>query len=194
VVLGLSNSLVWRCPTRRILQLYDRHISVSHLDVGVGTGWYLDHCHFPSAAPRVGLMDLNKSSLAAASHRVVRYQPEQYQVDVLQPVPLGIPPFHSIGLSYLLHCLPGDLESKSVVFDNLAPVLAPGGVIFGATLLSIGVERSGSARGLMRAYNRRGIFSNEDDSVAALRTALERRFRKVDLDVVGCAALFAASN
>ena len=142
VVLGLSNSLVWRCPTRRILQLYDRHISESHLDVGVGTGWYLDHCRFPSAAPRVGLMDLNKSSLAAASHRVVRYQPEQYQVDVLQPVPLGIPPFHSIGLSYLLHCLPGDLESKSVVFDNLAPVLAPGGVIFGATLLSIGVERS----------------------------------------------------
>jgi hypothetical protein len=65
VVLGLSNSLVWLCPMRRILQLYDRHISVSHLDVGVGTGWYLDHCHFPSAAPRVGLWAQLSSALSA---------------------------------------------------------------------------------------------------------------------------------
>jgi hypothetical protein len=194
VVLGVSNSLIWRCPTRRILQLYDRHVTGNHLDVGVGTGWYLDHCRFPSPTPRIGLMDLNRSSLAAASRRIVRYRPEQYQVDILQPVATTAVPFDSIALSYLLHCLPGDITRKAVIFDTLAPWLAPGGVIFGATLLSIGVERSASARTLMRAYNRRGVFSNEEDSVAALRTALEQRFRKIDLNVIGCAALFAAAD
>ena len=192
VVLGVSNSLIWRCPTRRILRLYDEHVTGSHLDVGVGTGWYLDHCRFPGSTPRVGLMDLNRNSLAAAARRITRYRPEQYQVDVLQPVAATAAPFDSIAVSYLLHCLPGDIARKAAIFDNLAPWLAPGGVIFGATLLSIGVERSGSARRLMRLYNRRGVFSNEGDSLEALRTALERRFRQVEVSVVGCAALFVA--
>ena len=46
VVLGISNRLIWRCPTRHILQLYNQHATDNHLDVGVGTGWYLDHCRF----------------------------------------------------------------------------------------------------------------------------------------------------
>jgi hypothetical protein len=38
IVLTLSNPLVWRCPTGRILQLYNRHVTDNHLDVGVVTG------------------------------------------------------------------------------------------------------------------------------------------------------------
>jgi hypothetical protein len=38
VTAQLSNSLVWRCPARRILAQYDRHLTGSHLDVGPGTG------------------------------------------------------------------------------------------------------------------------------------------------------------
>ena len=64
-VLGISNALLWRCPTRRILALYNQYASEEHLDVGVGTGWYLDHTLFPCSNPRIGLLDLNGSSLAA---------------------------------------------------------------------------------------------------------------------------------
>ncbi len=80
------------------------------------------------------------------------------------------------------------------MFDNLAPLLAPGGVVFGATLLSIGVERSAAARALMRVYNRKGVFSNTADSVDTLRAALDQRFNVVEIDVVGCAALFVARD
>ncbi len=38
VVLQLSNPLIWRCATKRILALYDRYATDNHLDVGVGTG------------------------------------------------------------------------------------------------------------------------------------------------------------
>jgi hypothetical protein len=44
VVVKASNSLVWRCPARRILAQYDSHVSAAHLDVGPGTGYYLDRC------------------------------------------------------------------------------------------------------------------------------------------------------
>ena len=44
VVLGLSNPLIRKCPTRRLLDRYNRHIASRHLDVGVRTGWFLHHC------------------------------------------------------------------------------------------------------------------------------------------------------
>ncbi len=191
-VLGVSNRLIWKCPTHRILQLYNAHVTSNHLDVGVGTGWYLDHCSFPSPNGRLGLMDLNQSSLRKAAARLQRYSPEVYQADVLRPLGVEAVPFRSVSLSYLLHCLPGSLRKKAVAFDRLRPLLEPGGTLFGATLLSKGVERSGTAQALMRLYNAKGIFSNEEDSLEELQRELERRFERVRVQAVGCAALFVA--
>jgi len=170
VVLRLSNPLVWRCPTARILALYHRHVGTAHLDVGVGTGWYLDRCRFPSPTPRVGLMDLKADSLAFAAHRIARYRPEIYRVDVLGAPAGGLAPFDSIGLTYLLHCLPGDIAKKAKAFDTVRPCLRDDGVVFGATTLSGGVPVTAAARTLMRIYNRKGVFSNVDDTLPALRS------------------------
>ena len=183
---------VWRCPTRDILALYDTHVTDDHLDVGVGTGWYLDHCRFGSKTPHLGLMDLNPNSLAAASRRVARYQPHLYTADVLRPLQCDASPFRSIAMTYLLHCLPGTMTTKAAAFDNVSRLLHPDGVVFGATLLSRGVERSSVARALMGFYNRKGIFSNQEDTPDALRTALEQRFEDVKIHVAGCGALFTA--
>ena len=46
---------VWRCPNERILAAYRRHLSNNHLEVGVGTGYFLDRARFSDAAPRVAL-------------------------------------------------------------------------------------------------------------------------------------------
>src|SRR5262249_7044284 len=48
VVLVISNRLIWKCPSRRILELYNRHVTGNHLHVGVGTGYFLARCRFPS--------------------------------------------------------------------------------------------------------------------------------------------------
>ncbi len=193
LVLGLSNRLIWRCPTRRILGLYDRHATDHHLDVGVGTGWYLNHCRFPTDKPRIGLLDLNANALQAASRRIARYAPERYVADILRPLPISAA-FRSIGLTYLLHCLPGTMASKAVAFDHVIHVLQPGGVVFGATLLAGGVERSSTARALMRLYNRKGIFSNHEDSAVSLKRELSIRFERVAIELVGCAALFVCGE
>lgn len=192
LVLGISNTLIWKCPTRHLLDLYNRHVGIRHLDVGVGTGWFLDHCRFPESQPQIALLDLNPACLARASARIRRYSPKAVQANVLEPFHLDLGPLASIGLNYVLHCLPGDLAEKAVVFDHLKPFLAPGGVVFGSTLLSEGVERSRAARALMRFYNSKRIFSNERDGLEPLRRELEARFEDVRIEVVGCAALFVA--
>ena len=131
-VLGLSNSFIWQCPTRLILDFYNEHISDKHLDVGVGTGYFLDRCQFPSTAPTVALLDLNPNSLAATAKRLRRYAPASHLGNVLEPINIGSSGFGSIGLNYLLHCVPGNLESKSIVFGHLKPLLKEGGVVFGS--------------------------------------------------------------
>ena len=57
--LGISSRLVWKCPKKRALAHYNQHVSNNHLDVGPGTGYFRDHCHFSSNKPRIGLFDLN---------------------------------------------------------------------------------------------------------------------------------------
>lgn len=191
-VLGFSNRLVWRCPSKHILSLYDRHVTANHLDVGVGTGYFLDHCRFPDSSPRLGLMDLNPNCLDAAGKRLARYRPEVYRANVLDPISHDVPGFDSISLTYLLHCLPGTMKTKSAVFRHLRPLLKPNGMMFGATLLSEGVHRSWAARRLMAFYNAKGVFTNDQDDLQGLRTVLSEHFASVTVDVVGCGALFSA--
>jgi hypothetical protein len=114
------------------LEHYNRHVSANHLDVGVGTGYFLDHCRFPSHTPRIALMDLNRNSLDFASRRIARYKPETYIRNVLEPIAIDALRFDSIGVNYLLHCLPGTMESKSVAFDHLKALMNPGAVLFGS--------------------------------------------------------------
>ncbi len=190
VVLGLSNPLIWRCATKCILELYDRYATDDHLDVGVGSGWYLDHHTFSHSHPRIGLLDLNPNSLRTAATRIARYEPQTYRADVLAPLTLETAPYASIAMTYLLHCLPGTMSEKSVAFDHVLPLLAPDGCLFGATLLTGGVDRSIAARALMAAYNRRGVFANAHDTLDSLTANLNRRFRDVAIETVGCAGLF----
>ena len=90
VVRGASNRLVWRCPTARRRGLYDRRLSMSHLDVGVGTGYFFDRRQFPTKAPRVALMDLNQNALDHAAQRNLLLEISARSVSLrTQPAALG---------------------------------------------------------------------------------------------------------
>lgn len=191
VALGVHANLFWKCPRQRIVEHYNRHVTANHLDVGVGTGYFLDHCRFPSPAPRVALMDINRNPLDFAARHLARYKPETYLRNVLEPISIDAAKFDSVGVNYLLHCLPGSIETKSVALDHLESLMNPGGVLFGATLLQGGVTRNWAAKRLMDRYNRKGIFSNKHDDVDGLKRTLGQRFRSVSVEIIGCVALFS---
>jgi hypothetical protein len=192
VVVRASNTAVWRCPPRRIRAHYQQHVSAAHLDVGPGTGYYLDHVRFPAPAPGITLLDPNIEVLRYAAHRLRRYTPTVHAADALRPVALDPNQFRSVAFGYVLHCLPGDLRVKAVVFDHVRPLVQPGGVIFGTTILNGGVRHTRLGRRLLRLYNRKGIFANLDDDLEGLRRELDRRFDDYQVEVVGAVALFAA--
>ncbi|MBE8167464.1 MAG: class I SAM-dependent methyltransferase [Shewanella sp.] len=188
-VLGISNSFIWKCSTKRIKALFDIHVSQNHLDVGVGTGYYLDKC-LAGSHQRIGLLDLNHNSLNAASKRVARLKPEIFQANILEPLSLNCRKFESISMNYLLHCLPGKMASKSMAIKHVSEYLVEDGVLFGSTILGKNSEKNWFANKLMRFYNAKGVFDNLDDDLSSLQNELEKYFISVDIEVSGCVALF----
>ena len=191
-VLRISNSFVWECPSHVLLDFYNQHISDKHLDIGVGTGYFLDKCRFPLAAPTIALFDLNAHSLAKSAKRLRRYNPSCHLGNALQRIDIGMSGFGSISLNYLLHCLPGDLASKSIVFQYVKPLLRDDGVIFGSTILGEGVRHGPLAKQLIKVYNAKGIFSNLSDRQSDLESGLKAHFDEPSIHLVGCVALFSA--
>lgn len=191
MILGYFSRVAWRCPAGRLVDHHDRHITANHLDVGVGTGYFLDRSRFPSPDPRVVLMDPNQACLDAAGRRLARYEPERIRASVLDPVDYDGGPFDSVSMTYLLHCLPGTIDQKAIAVEHVVQLTAPGAVVFGATLLSGGVDRTWYARAVMRWNNQRGIFANANDDVEGLHRALEEHLDDVTIEIIGCAALFA---
>jgi ubiquinone/menaquinone biosynthesis C-methylase UbiE len=190
LALGLTSRLIWKCPPENILNLYNRHVSANHLDVGVGTGYFLDNCTFPVPNPRLVLVDLKHNSLVVARKRLARYSPQTYQHNALTPLDIDSLGFDSIAVNYLLHCLPVTMPAKGTVFEYLKALLNPGGILFGTTLLYGGVDRSLLATCAYYWLNLMGIMTNRHDDVEGLKKSLEIHFTESNIEVIGCSALF----
>jgi SAM-dependent methyltransferase len=190
IVIGFVSWLVWRVPADPILEGYRRHIRDDHLDIGPGTGYFLDKSSLPDGS-RVTIVDPNTNVLRYASQRLRRLDVTAVEADVLKPLPVRAP-FDSAALNLVIHCLPGPMPRKSVAVANVAATLAPDGVLFGASVLGRSGNHSWLARRVLGAFNRRGAFDNLDDSEEGLRQILEDSFEDVELRVVGSAAIFAA--
>src|SRR5688572_21581234 len=192
VILGFFTPVVWHCPTTRLVDGYRRHVGHRHLDVGPGTGYFLDRAGIPDDST-LTLLDPNLHVLEHASRRLRRLDITTVEADVCKPLPVD-GPFDSAALSGVLHCLPGPLPRKAAAVANVAAVLAPTGVLFGASILGSSGRHTWLARSILEANNRRGTFDNRGDSQEGLREILEASFERVELETVGSMAIFAATN
>jgi SAM-dependent methyltransferase len=191
-VLGFMAGFVWRCPTARLVERYRQHIRERHLDVGPGTGYFLERSGLPDGSP-VTIVDPNANVLDHASRRLRHLKVTTVEADVLKPLPID-GPFDSAALHLVIHCLPGPLGRKAGAVANVAAVLAPTGVLFGASVLGTSGRHPWLARRVLGAFNRRGAFDNLADTEEGLREILGASFERVELETVGSVAVFAATN
>ncbi len=191
-VLGFMSRAVWRLPIPPVVERYRANLRHRHLDVGPGTGYFLDKAA-PPADAQITLLDPNLHVLECASKRLAALHPSSVQADVMKPLPVD-GPFDSAALSFVLHCLRGPDQNKAIAIKNIADVLAPGGVLFGGTILGLDAEHSKPARAFLRAANKQGGFDNLHDTAEGLRQILSASFLEVQVETVGSAALFTATG
>jgi hypothetical protein len=194
VVLRLSNTLAWGCPTDRLLAHYDANLSGRHCDIGPGTGWYLQNATYPTEAPEITLMDLNPTTLKVTTSRLAARAilPATYTGSILAPIDTDRGPFDSVAANFVMHCVPGTWHEKGSAFTRIAEVTTDDGVFFGSTILGKGVQHNALGTGLVALYNKLKVFHNRDDDLDGLDAALASAFESVELAVVGTVAVFAA--
>jgi SAM-dependent methyltransferase len=190
VILGIVAMVVWRCPTSRLVDGYRQNIRDRHLDVGPGTGYFIERSGLPDGS-RVTILDPNPNVLDHAAHHLRRLDVTAVEADVLKPLPVDAP-YESAALNLVIHCLPGPMSRKAVAIANIAAVLAPTGVLFGASVLGTAGPQTWLSRGVLAAFNRRGAFDNLGDTEDRLREILGASFAHVELESVGSIAIFAA--
>lgn len=184
------NPKVWDCPTGKLVKFYREHLSGNHLEAGAGTGYLLERA-LGEDQDRLVLLDINRDCLDYAASRLEFWRPDLFQENMLERMDLPGDGFDSIAVNYVFHRLPGSLEQKAgLALDHLAPHLNEGGTLFGTSILGIDVQRSRKARMLMKHFNRRGIFSNRNDSLGSMMEALSTRFKTFNVEVHGCVVLF----
>ena len=192
VIVGFFTPVVWRCRTARLVEGYRRHVGRRHLDVGPGTGYFLDRAGLTDGSP-ITLLDPNVNVLEHASRRLRRLDITTVEADVCKPLPVD-GPFDSAALNGVLHCLPGPVLGKAAAVANVAAVLSPTGVLFGASILGLSGRHTWLSRSILKANNRRGTFDNLGDTLEGLGKILEASFERVELETVGSMAIFAATN
>ncbi|HSL11485.1 MAG TPA: class I SAM-dependent methyltransferase [Actinomycetota bacterium] len=189
-VLSFMTKAVWKVPVAPGVDGYRQHIGRRHLDVGPGTGYFIEKAD-PPRDTEITLLDPNPTVLRYAAKRLEGRHPVTVEADVMKPLTVD-GPFDSAALSFVLHCLRGPEGNKAVAIRNIADVLGAEGVLFGGTVLGLQGEHTRSARAFLRAANKQGAFDNLDDTPEGIRRILEASFSTVDLSVVGSAAFFVA--
>jgi len=190
LIMGAVTRYIWNCPADAFVAFYREHITANHADVGVGTGYCLDRCGLDPAS-RLALIDLQPNCLDHAGRRLARFQPEMYVWDAGTSLP-NLPPFDSIGLGGILHCLPGDTLQKGLVLDALKPIAAHGATLFGYTLVNDAIPQRLRRRFVFRQFHRLQIINCEHDSANSLEHLLATRFDDYCIEQIGCFAFFKA--
>ena len=191
-VLGFMTRAVWKSPMSDVVERYRTHMGRRHLDVGPGTGYFIEKAS-PPPGTAITLVDANPKVLAHSSRRLTAMSPTTVEADVMNPLPID-DRFDSAALNFVLHCVPGPQSHKAVAVRNVAAVLEPHGVLFGGTVLGLTERHTRPARAVLRAFNRQGAFDNRGDTAEGLRAILEESFEDVTIDVVGSTALFTAGR
>ena len=184
--------VVWKTPIPPGVERYRRHLGSRHLDVGPGTGYFIEKAA-PPAGTEITLLDPNPHVLKHVSRRLASMAPATVEADVMKPLPVD-GPFDSAALSFVLHCLRGPMTNKATAVRNIADVLTSDGVLFGGTVLGNEASHTRPARAFLWAFNKRGDFDNLEDTVDGLHGMLGASFRDVEIEVTGSSALFSATG
>lgn len=182
---------VWKVPEAPGVDRYRQHMGHRHLDVGPGTGYFIEKAD-PPRDTEITLLDPNPTVLRYVAKRLEERHPITVEADVMKPLPVD-GPFDSAALSFVLHCLRGPMTNKATAVRNIADVLTPDGVLFGGTVLGLKEAHTRPARAFLWAVNKKGDFDNLEDTVDGLRGILDASFRDVEIEVAGSAALFSTT-
>lgn len=160
LVNDINCNYAWRCNKSNIFNLYKNNIKSNHLEIGPGSGYFLmqnDNLKIRN----LYLMDINQPILNESKKNLeLKYSNTQVINHDIFKKPIKIENLESVGINYVLHCVPGNLEYK---FENLLKNLPTNVNIFGATVINDSDKQTSLSQAELYFLNSKGIFNNNQD-------------------------------
>ena len=181
---------VWKCPQKHIINNYRRNINENHLEIGPGTGYFLTKENLDVNLNKLTLIDVNSEILDYSRNKL---QSEYSDINILChdlftcEIPDSVV-FNSVGINYVLHCVPGNLQTK---LDKLISNLGDNKYnLFGASVICDPLHMNPIAEYELMFLNAFGIFHNNNDTYEELDEYLNNRNLKFTLKKQGYVAIF----
>jgi hypothetical protein len=174
LVNDINCTYAWRCHKSNIFENYKNNIKTNHLEIGPGTGYFLKNNYNIN---KLYLMDINEDTLNFSKNNLsLNYQVETINHNIFEDK-LEIKDLDSVGLNYVLHCVPGKLEDN---INNLINNLESNNKInfFGATVVSDKDLQNRLSSIELFFLNKYNIFNNEMDYSKNLIDYLKLVFQK----------------
>ena len=106
-------------------------------------------------------MDINQPILNESKKNLeLKYSNIQVINHDIFKKPIKIDNLESVGINYVLHCVPGNLEYK---FENLLKNLPTNVNIFGASVINDSDKQTSLSKAELYFLNNKGIFNNHQD-------------------------------
>ena len=161
---NLNCKYVWNCNQNIIKDLYKNNLSKNHIEIGPGTGYFLKQNQFDS----LYLLDINNDilndsfkNLKNNSKKIVKINKNIFNKNNQ----IKINNVNSIGLSYVLHCVPNTLDiSLNYLVNNLNKKDV---TLFGSTVIPTNTHILASSE--LFFLNKLGIFNNLNHNLEQLK-------------------------
>ena len=160
--------LLWRVPGEPLIEDYRRNIRRQHLEVGPGTGYFIDRVRAPrrqqaddpGPEPECPSAQRHEAAEPVSTHGV--------EADVLKPLPVegpsSRPREHGVPLPART-----DVRAKHWPSRTSRPSSPPTGPCSARPCSAAPRITAGWATRVLTAFNRRGAFDNLDDTEEGLR-------------------------
>ena len=171
-VFKLIVETIYGASVNTILKMYKLHASSNHLEIGVGSGMLPALAEFPGNS-NLTLMDINPNTFTITKERVkFKFTTIQcYRINILEEIKLE-KKYQSIAMHFLIHCVPGSILEKRIIFENAIHLLEKGGTLFGSTVVYEVSLLNSFSKFIMLLLNKKGIYHNREDSLADLKEVL----------------------
>ena len=192
VVNDLNCKYAWRCHKNNIFKNYQNNLKNNHLEIGPGSGYFLNPKFHQKKIDNLFLMDINQPILKASKENLDKYYSNIQTVNHnIFEKSLNSLQIDSIGINYVLHCVPGSLDNK---LEKLYLNLPKNTNIFGATVISDIDKQTPLSKLELKLLNHKGVFNNKLDFSNNFIDFVERNRLPYSYQIIGNVLIFQFIN
>lgn len=179
---------VWKCNEKHIFEHYLKNIGRNHLEIGPGTGYFLQR-RYPIS--HLTLMDINQDTLDYTRDNLKGNYPHisVMEHDIFKK-PKRLDRVQSVGINYVLHCVPGRLDTKlESLVKNIH--VDRDTTFFGATVIQDDTNQTFLSKTELYLLNKYKIFHNQNDYIRNGIDVFEKHGFSYDYNHIGNVFLFS---